>query len=155
MVSRRSLPPFCIVHSACLQRRLQSWANGDLNELVAEGRALQLRIPKKKAARSGDDRLARSFAQLMFHGKTKAALRLLANNEVGTPLHLDEMIDTGASSPKSVREILVDKHPPGMPANTDSIIDDRCPISVHPVVFESLVLGQLLCTPKDLLGPQE
>ena len=33
-------------HSACLERRLKTWQNGDLSDLLLEGRTIQLRIPK-------------------------------------------------------------------------------------------------------------
>ena len=58
-------------HIVCLERRLKSWKDGDLNDLTAEGRAIQCRIPKSHPPEN-NERLARSFAQLIFQGKTKA-----------------------------------------------------------------------------------
>ena len=55
-----------------------------------------------------DDHLAQSFANLMFKGKTHAALDLLANNGKGGVLYLDNP----ANSP-SMRDVLQSKHPPG------------------------------------------
>ena len=120
----------------CLERRMKIWHDGDLNELTLEGRAIQHRLPQSKPNENGK-RLARSFAQLMFHGKTKAALRLLTDKSTGYPLQLDDLIESGNSPPKKVRDILSDKHPGGLPADPDSIVSDEPP-PVHPVIFDSL-----------------
>ena len=48
----------------------------------------------------------------MFHGKTKEALRLLETKTNDLLLQLDDEIDTGDSSPRKVRNSLMDKHPP-------------------------------------------
>ena len=120
----------------CLERRMKIWHDGDLNELTLEGRAIQHRLPQSKPNEKGK-RLARSFAQLMFHGKTKAALRLLTDKSTGYPLQLDDLIESGNSPPKKVRDILSDKHPGGLPADPDSIVSGEPP-PVHPVIFDSL-----------------
>ena len=64
-------------HTNCLERRLVNWSNGELNELVREGRALQQRLPKHGSFRANNNH-ARNFANLMFVGKCKAALDLLS-----------------------------------------------------------------------------
>ena len=46
----------------------------------------------------------------MLQGRVRAALRLLSDHEHGFPLQLDKMVGS-----KSVREILLDKHPCGRP----------------------------------------
>ena len=122
-------------HIACLERRLKIWSDGDLNELIREGRTIQQRIPTSSPT-SNQERLARSFANLMFQGKTKAALRLLTDQAKGGILHLDDPIESN-NEQREVRDILVDKHPPGQPAHPDSIICDDPP-EVHPVLFESI-----------------
>ena len=65
-------------HIACLERCLRTWRDGDLNELTIEGRTIQQRIPKPSTSMS-NDHLTRTFAKLMFQGKTKAALQLLTD----------------------------------------------------------------------------
>ncbi len=82
------------------------------------------------------EQLPRSFANLMLQGKTKAALRLLSEQGKGGILQLDEIVTT-SDGQKKVKEILIDKHPPGQPAYPDVIIKDD-PQDVHPVLFESL-----------------
>lgn len=65
-----------------LERRLGLWSNGDLDELVREGRAIQQRLPKNWATKVNSN-LARSFSNLMFMGKCKAALYLLSREDRG------------------------------------------------------------------------
>ena len=120
--------------TSCLERRLNTWSKGDLIELMREGRTIQQRIPRPKSSQSmKSEHLARSFANLMFQGKTKAALRLLSDQNKGGLLHLDDLVDGKGS----VREVLTAKHPPSQPAHPDTIINDD-PKEVHPVLFESL-----------------
>ena len=64
-------------HAACLERRLISWKEGDLNNLLLEGRAIQCKIPKTSTPKSTES-IARSFDDLIFAGKCKAALDLLS-----------------------------------------------------------------------------
>ena len=123
------------VHILCLERRLSTWLNGDLIELLREGRTIQQCIPKSSPSMN-NEHLARSFANLMFQGKTKAALRLLSEQSKGGVLHLDDSVEIGKGRRK-VRNILIDKHPPGQPAHPDTIINVNPP-DVHPVLFESL-----------------
>ena len=118
--------------TSCLERRLNTWSKGDLIELMREGRTIQQRIPKSSQSMKSEH-LARSFANLMFQGKTKAALRLLSDQNKGGLLHLDDPVDGKGS----VREVLTAKHPPSQPAHPDTIINDD-PKEVHPVLFESL-----------------
>ena len=119
-------------HNNCLERRLRTWLDGDLNDLVSEGRIIQRRIPKTNP---GDSQkcLSRSFANLMFEGKTKAAIRLLSEEAKGGVLRLNNVAD----SHKTVRNVLIDKHPSGQPAHPDSVIEG-VPPEVHPVLFESI-----------------
>ena len=53
------------------------------------------------------EHLARSFANLMFQGKTKAALRLLGEQSNGGVLHLDDLIDTGNRQTKERTSLLM------------------------------------------------
>ena len=118
------------------ERRLRSWKEGDLNELTIEGRTIQQRIPKASSTKT-QEHLAHSFAKLMLQGKTKAALRLLTTQTKGGVLRLDDTIDMANHEQRKVRDILIDKHPPGQSAHPDSIIEDEPP-TIHPVIFESL-----------------
>ena len=123
-------------HINALKRRMELWSVGNLSDLINEGNIIQSRLGRNSPP-VNEESLTRSFANLMSQGKTRAALRLFANKNTGTPLGLDEEVDIGLSHPKRVRDILADKHPPGMPASVDSIMINE-PQSIHPVIFDSL-----------------
>ena len=123
-------------HITCLERRLATWREGNILNLLKEGRTIQQRLPNISAGSARPAQLARSFANLMFQGKTRAALRLLSNQNSGGTLHLNDMIDT-TNGPRKVRDILADKHPPGQPVCSEAIIEDSS-LEVHPVLFESI-----------------
>ena len=64
-------------HIACLERRLSLWRDGNLNDLVLEGRTIQQRLPKRPPSRDAQQ-LAHSFANLMFVGKHQSHLCALS-----------------------------------------------------------------------------
>ena len=70
----------------------------------------------------------------MFHRKTKAALQLLTEKYTGYPLQLDEL-EIHLQRRSGI--FLSDKHPGGLPADSDSIVSDEPP-PVHLVIFDSL-----------------
>ena len=85
---------------------MQLWSDGKLSDLINEGNTIQSRLGRNSPP-VNEDSLARSFANLMSQGKTRAVLRLLTNKDAGTPLGLDEEVDIGLSYPKRVRDILL------------------------------------------------
>ena len=123
-------------HIACLERRLKAWKDGDIEILVEEGRTLQLRLPKFNSQHSGN-LLARSFADLMFKGKTHAALDLLAKGGKGGVLRLEQLVMTNSTNTQSVRDILKSKHPASQPATIGSTLQG-VPPEIHPVIFDSI-----------------
>ena len=123
-------------HITLLERRLRLWSNGDLDELVREGRTIQQRLPKNGPTKANSN-IARSFSNLMFTGKCKAALDLLSREEKGGILHLNDLITPDDPLSPTVRESLVQKHPVGQPAYNLCIVPDK-PQDPHPVIFESL-----------------
>ena len=127
-------------HSICLARRLSLWKKGDFGSLLAEGRSLQCRLPKFSPSESANNgNLARSFAKLMFRGKTNAALQLLSEQGKGGILRVDDLIDQGDHVQKSVLDILRSKHPPAQPVLPSALIDGNAdPPVVHPVVFDRI-----------------
>ena len=52
-------------HTKCLERRLASWSNGDLEELVREGRTLQQRLPRDGSAKANTN-LVHSLTNLIL-----------------------------------------------------------------------------------------
>ncbi len=123
-------------HIKCVQRRMVQWRNGDLEELMKEGMALQSRLPRDRPNRPRDS-LASSFANLMFKGKCKAALDLLSNEEKGGILHLKDPADSNDPTSPTVKECLMSKHPQGRQAQLNCILEDE-PQDQHPILFESI-----------------
>ena len=80
-------------HVKCLERRLQHWLNGDLEELTREGRTIQQKLPKGRTSGTYQN-LASTFSNLMFKGKCKATLGLLSDSGKGDVLHLDAHVDS-------------------------------------------------------------
>ena len=120
-------------HIALLERRLGLWSNGDLDELVRDGRAIQQRLPKNVLTKANSS-LARSFSNLMFMGKCKATLDLLSRGEKGGILHLNDHVNPDDPLSPTVRESLVQKHPVGQPAYSSCIVPDE-PQDSHPVIL--------------------
>ncbi len=121
-------------HAACLERRLRVWKEGNLNDLVLEGRAIQCCLPKYNSP-TAKQNLSRSFANLMFAGKTKAALDLLSRAQKGGVLHLEDPSDPNHPGSPTVRDALNSKHPQGQQAHAKCILPSA-PQDVHPVVFD-------------------
>ena len=130
---RRSKPKELI---ACLERRLKTWKDGDLESLVEEGRAIQQRLPKTRPSQS-ESNLARSFANLMFNGKTHAALDLLSNNGKGGVLHIDHVLESGADAGLSIKDVLKAKHPVGQSASPADV-PPGTPPQPHPIIFDRM-----------------
>ena len=92
-------------HVACLQRRLISWQEGDIDSLVREGCTIQRRIRQTSSHIDEAQRTARILTRLMFRGKVKAAMQILSTEGKGTSLPLDSIVST------SVHDELTKKHP--------------------------------------------
>ena len=66
-------------HKDCLTRRLELWKNGDIDQLVREGRMIQQRIGKSRKTKPPNK--AKIFAKLVMEGQINAALRHLSDND--------------------------------------------------------------------------
>ena len=132
-------------HISCLERRLKLWKDGEFANLVNEGKTLQKRLPKHHLpSKQAEDNLARSFSNLMFEGKTKAALQLLYNRGKGGVLHLDDTVPSNNGGSTTVLEALKSKHPTSQPASTNAIhpAEDES-TDIHPVVFDCIDAAQI------------
>jgi len=126
-------------HCACLERRLLTWKEGDIRNLLEEGRALQSRLSKSyPSGRENPDRLARTFSRLMFQGKINTALQLLSQKGKSRGvLRAADRIEDNAQ--EMVLDILKLKHPPAEPVSPDALIKaDADPPAVPPVIFEQI-----------------
>ena len=114
---------------------MERWQDGQIEELLLEGRSIQQRLYSLKHKPSTESKLDRLFTNLMFQGKTKATIRLLTEGVGGDVMQLDEV----SSDSRTVREILDSKHPPPQSCSVDSLLDsDLDPPVVHPVVYEAI-----------------
>jgi len=107
-------------HITYLERRLETWQEGDLNELLGEGRTIQQRLSK---------------ASPPFNKEKSPFIRKLVwCSRVKLRLHFAYSLNKGRSSPfgrfywnwewAKVRDILLEKHPPSKPVHHDTVIND-------------------------------
>ena len=128
-------------HISALERRLTAWRNGNIDELVREGRTIQKQLraftTRNLTEEEQDGRKAKIFAKLVFEGKIHSALRYLSDNHGGGVLSLDERVNSAEN--RSVRDVLRDKHPPKRAASREALVSNTdTPPEVHPVLFERL-----------------
>ena len=88
-----------------------TWREGDIPELIREGKTIQCRLPSTptQANRSNEQR-SRTFAKLMMEGKVKAAIRLLSDDSRGGVLTPDYLLSTNPEN-ETVLDSLLKKHP--------------------------------------------
>jgi len=117
-------------------RRLDMWRAGNIEGLLAEGRAIQERLRTSNSETSWK----KGFVRLMLCGRSSAAMRLLRNGSTKGVLSLNECLEG-----KTVREILQAKHPIPAPANPDFIEPAPLPGSQrgHAILFESIDGGAI------------
>ena len=131
-----------IAAESCLDRRMSALANGDITNLVEEGRCLQKRLHRGVSRVKRDDNLIRSFSNLMFEGKTGAALDLLSNKEKGGILHAGDLAakDNPYNPAMSVcLGCLKSKHPVAQHASSEALLSvNQEPLEPHPVIFDRI-----------------
>ena len=133
-------------HNAHLERRLQLWVEGKLEELLHEGRTIQQEFKRNRQSKQRDnDQTARLFAKLMMEGKVRAAMRLVTQSDGSGPLPLnDPAYPDDPTNTQTVRDVLYEKHPPKQLPKISTIIKPNTPsIEPHPVIFEA-INGQLI-----------
>ena len=127
-------------HKDCLELRLKLWKKGDFDTLITEGRILQKSLKRKPLHSTifDSDNPEMLFANRMFDGNVKEALRLLQKNAEGGILNPDDKITCGNST-VSVLEALKIKHPDGKPASMDAILPVKNnQVTAHPVIFDKI-----------------
>ena len=72
-----------------MECRLLLWWDGDITELVTEGRTIEQYLPLCPNLHP-NTQLTRLFSNPMFEGKTKAALKLITGHKHGGLLKLDD-----------------------------------------------------------------
>ena len=117
--------------SRLFDRCLTIWLSRDLASLLQEGCAIQARLTVTSSTKNIDN-LSRKFSKLMFVGNVKAAIRLLAENECSGFHSLDTKIDD-----QSVKDILLEKHPPAQPLYPSTIVTSHSPNIFYSILFDS------------------
>ncbi len=123
-------------HITCLRRRLTLWENGDIAELLKEGKAIQnhVRTSSRRTDKINEARMARTFSKLMMEGKVRSAFRLLAKGGQSGILTLNQ-VSTG----KTVKDILEEKHPDANPTHGEAILSkSNVNVDFHPILFENV-----------------
>ena len=119
-------------HSQCLKRRLALWEEGNLNELIREGRAIQQSSSTRSTTTQNIDS-ARRFAQMMHEGNVKSALRMTSTQDKGMPMNVSDSIGDN----ETVFDVLCQKHPEKKPLIPSAITNDST-INFHSVIFEEI-----------------
>ena len=120
-------------HIKCMERRMKLWQEGKLLALLDEGRSIQHRFSPRQP-KCDSNAKGRKIAELLMKGIIKAASCLITDFEA-TPLQLDKMIEN-----KTVRDILLEKHPASRPVHQTALLDKdyESPRTHHPMIFDEL-----------------
>ena len=125
-------------HLKAVERRIQLWTEGNIRELLCEGKTIQERM--HSATFTPDiARTSQKFKSLMQSGNINAALKLLTNNMHSgiLPLNVETLL------------LLEVKHPESKEASDDVMIQG--PLErIHPIAYdmidETLVLRAAIDT---------
>ena len=132
---------FQVVRS-CLQRQLDLWLKGDFLALFNEVIVIQKHISASHRYHpSCDDQPHSSrLSHLMTQGHVNAALCCLFPSCDCGPLNLDHLESSlSDGSPKTVFDVLREKHPYGCAADPDAILDPIYSSQLfHPVLLDGL-----------------
>ena len=113
------------VHSIALNKRLDLWNQGNLQQLVNESRTIQNRLPTNREKTK--EEIQSLFSKYMMEGKVNAAIRLLSDEGSKGVLHLSD----------EVLEELKLKHPIAEKPAAAALLQG--PIeSTHGVIYENI-----------------
>ena len=84
-----------------------------------------MHLPKNTARSHGNCKLARTFSNLMFKGKTSAALDLLACKGNSGVLHVNDHANKDDPTSPLVLDALKSKHPAAVPAQADVLLSNH------------------------------
>jgi len=113
-------------HVKTLERRLNSWKNGNLDDLVAECQTIQDNLPSFSNPKTIGE-ISKKFAKRMMKGNVNGALKLLTENMQDGLLPLNDQ----------TLELLRAKHPEPRAAFEEIMLPDE-PRHIHPILFESI-----------------
>ena len=128
-------------HGECLERRMEAWKKGDILILLHEGRTKQSQLLSSKRDMRVEAQTAPTVARLIHEGKIKPAIRMLTDRGSGGKLNLDDYVAPtgGSEEQKTVRQVLLEKHPKGRPLQQSTLFGKDTPSQEpHPVMFEQI-----------------
>ena len=113
-------------HACHLQRRLLLWTNGKVEELLDEALCIQNHLPERSKLRGNRAKTNGAsdtiFSKLVFEGKIKSANRYLTEDSSGVFGIVDYPFP---DSRKTVREILLEKHPVAREPPSSALLQDE------------------------------
>ena len=114
-------------HVEYLKKRIDHWKEGNFDELVQEGRAIQNKLKQQIRKDETTEHMAKVFAKLMMEGKVHAALRLLSKAE---------SLGVADLTPETMQK-LADLHPNAIPASESVLKTGELPY-FDPIVFTNI-----------------
>ena len=121
-------------HTRCLVDRMAKWQKQDIDSVLHECLSIQSRLNHCKCQSQEEGQIARSFAKLVSLGNLKAGMRLITEKNDFGCLQLDNIQPDG----RTVKDHLLDKHPPGTPASPSAISDQTPALEPHSIVFDQI-----------------
>ena len=128
---RNSAPSF----AEHLQQRLLRWKLKQIESLMDEASCIQEHLPVRLRTRHGDEKQVlseRTFANLVFSGRTQSACRYISSNSSAGVLHMDDRPIPGSS--KTVMDVLLEKHPDPKEPPKNCLMKGP-PLGVNPILF--------------------
>ena len=118
-----------------LRRRLDLWKSGKISQLMDEALCIQEHLPGWNARKNGASTLSDTvFSKLVFAGQIHSAIRYVSGESSNGVLGMDQPVP---GSSKTVRHILLEKHPEPVIPPAQALMDGE-PLSVNPILFERL-----------------
>ena len=114
-------------HSEYLLKRLVRWTEGNFDDLMKEGRAIQQRLKEQSGKYDTIEHIAKTFAKLMAQSKVHAALRLL---DKAASLGVAPLTD-------ETMKALAELHPSAEAANDITLLQGETPY-FDPVLFSNI-----------------
>ena len=140
IIPEPSLKPKNREHVKCLNKRMQWWKHGNLEELISECEAIQQRLKRSVKTKKQWDQKA--FCRLMLQGQVKKALKIVNH---ASDINGKHDITT------DIKKKLKEKHPKAAELKQSAIIDKHETITER-VIFENITQDDITSTTKNSSG---
>ena len=132
-------------HTKYLTSRLERWKKGELESLMAEVNEIQARINKSnnsEKTKKKEESREKAFVRLVMFGKLGPAAKYINNEDSVKGVH---------SLTNEIKEILQGKHPAGMDADPEVILEYTAE-EPQPVIFEEITSDNVYRMAKRMSG---